>query len=140
MSFEYVPKGVKTKLSDIGTTQLALEKEEIKKSPFEIIEGKLDVIEIKDLPHQKIFKTKGEGILRVNVYNFPGWKAFCDKEELKIEETGKLRLITLKIPQGRHRIEVVFTDTPVRRLANFVSLVTVIIILIGGFYGKKTFS
>ena len=140
MSFEYVPKGVATKLSDIGTTQLDLEKEEIKRSSFEIIEGKLEIIEIRDLPHKKIFKTKGKGVLRVNVFDFPGWKAFNDGEEMAIEETGKLRLITLKIPQGEHRIEVIFTNTPVRRLANLVSLVSIIIILAGGFYGKKTFS
>jgi len=136
MSFEYVPKDVATKLSDIETTQVDLEKEEIKKNSFEIIEGALDVIEIKDLPHKKIFKTRGEGKLRINIFNFPGWKAFLDKEEIIIEETGKLKLITLEIPKGEHRIEVVFTNTFIRSLANFVSLLSILISL-GGFYVKK---
>lgn len=139
MSFEYVPKGVATKLSDIGTTQLDLEREEIAKESFDVIEGPLKVIEIKNFPHKKIFKTNGEGKLKVNVFNFPGWKAFCDGKEVKIEASGKLKLIALKIPKGEHQVKVVFTDTPIRRFANFLSLGSFIIILIGGFYGKKIF-
>lgn len=139
MSFEYVPKGVATKLSDIETTQLDLEKEEIAKRPFEIIKGPLEVIEIKNMPHQKVFKTKGGGDLRVNTYHFAGWKAFVDGREAVIKETGKLKLITLKIPDGEHRVEVVFNDTPVRRLANILTFIAFLISL-GGFYVKKSFS
>ena len=140
MSFEYAPRGVATKLSDIGTTQLDLEKKEIKRSSFEVTKGSLDIIEIGDLPHKKIFKTRGEGELRINVFNFPGWKAFVDKKETEIKETGKLKLITLKIPKGEHRIEVFFSNTPIRQLADIISLLSLILILTGGLYAKKIFS
>lgn len=122
MSFEYIPKTVATKLSDIETTQIDISREEIAKSSWEILEGHLEIEEIKDLPQRKILEIQGEGKLRVNAYNFPGWKAFIDQEEVEIKETGKLRLITVDIPKGKHRVEVVFTNTPVRSLANLVSL------------------
>lgn len=139
MSFEYVPKGVATKLSDIETTQLDLEKDEIARTSFEITRGALEVIEIKNLPQKKILKTKGEGELRLNVFNFPGWKAFLNGSEIGIRETGKLRLIALDIPEGEHQVKVVFTDTPVRKLANLISLSALIVILVGGVYAKKIF-
>ena len=140
MSFEFVPKGVTTTFSDIATTQLDIEKEEIAKTPYEIINGEIKVIKIKDVPHQKFLKTKGKGSLRINVFNFPGWKAFIDKKETVIKESEKLKLITLRIPSGEHKIEVVFTDTPIRKLANFISLVSLITILIGGLNVKKIFA
>jgi len=140
MSFEYLPKGVATKYSDIKTTQIDLEKEEIKKSSFEILRGDLEVTEVKDWPHKKIFKTKGEGELRVNVFNFPGWKVFLDQKEVEIKETGKLKLITFEIPKGEHRIEIVLQDTPVRQLANIISLGSIFSLLIGSIYVKKIFS
>ncbi|HUS60366.1 MAG TPA: 6-pyruvoyl-tetrahydropterin synthase-related protein [Nevskiaceae bacterium] len=129
MSFEYVPKTVATKLSDIGTTQLDINEEEIAKSSYEVLDSDLEVRQIKDFPHRKIFETQKEGRLRINVYNFPGWKAFIDQKEVGIEETGKLRLITLDIPKGKHRVEVVFTNTPVRSLANLVSLVSLVLMV-----------
>lgn len=138
-SFEFVPKGVATKLSDIGTTQLDITKDEIAKTSYEVLGGDLEVGEIKNLPHKKNFATKGEGKLRVNVYNFPGWRAFIDQNEAKIEETGKLKLITIDIPKGVHRVEMVFTNTPVRSLANLISLVSIVMVVAGGFYLKRTF-
>ncbi len=138
-SFEFVPKGVATRLSDIGTTKLDITKEEIAKTSYEVLKGDLKVGEVKNLAHQKIFETKGAGELRINVYHFPGWKAFVDQKEVEIKKTGKLKLITLDLPQGKHRVEVVFTNTPVRSLANLVSLGTLVILLVGGAYVKKTF-
>jgi hypothetical protein len=139
LSFEFVPKGVATKLSDIGTTQLDITQEEIATSSYQVLGGDLEVKEIKNFPHQKIFETKGEGELRVNVYYFPGWRAFIDKEEIKIKETGKLKLITLDLPAGEHQVEVVFANTPVRSLANIISLAAAAILLIGGLGVKKNF-
>jgi len=139
LSFEFVPKGVATKLSDIDTTQLDITQEEIAKSSHQVLSGDLEVKEIKNLPHKKIFETKGEGELRVNVYHFPGWRAFIDKEEIKIKETGKLKLVTLDLPAGEHQVEVVFANTPVRSLANIISLAAIAILLIGGLGVKKNF-
>lgn len=137
MSFEYVPKDVKTKLSDVNTTQLDLTKEEIKKESFEILSGNPEVSMIEDLPHKKLLKTKGEGELKINVFNFPGWQAFLDGKKIEIGETEKLRLIKVKIPQEKHRLKIIFTDTPVRRLANTISLMSILVFLGGLFYEKE---
>ncbi len=140
LSFEFVPKGVATRLSDIGTTQLDIAEEGIGKTAYQALTGDLEVEVVKDFPHQKILTTKGQGELRVNVYNFPGWKAFLDQEEIGIQESGKLKLISLDVPEGEHQVEVVFTDTPVRSLANLVSLLAAIVLVGGGLGAKKIFS
>ncbi|HUS52088.1 MAG TPA: hypothetical protein VMX77_01325, partial [Candidatus Bathyarchaeia archaeon] len=139
-SFEFVPEGVATRLSDIGTTQLDISQDEIGKTSFEVLDGDLEVEETINFPHKKVFVTNGKGKLRVNVYSFPGWKARIDQKEVGIEETGKLKLVTLDVPEGEHRVEVVFTDTPVRRTANLVSLMSMATLFLAGGLGvKKSF-
>lgn len=58
---------------------------------------------------------------------FPGWFVFLDNQPLPITE--KQGLISFNLPSGRHLLEMKFTDTPVRTIANFISLLTFILIL-----------
>lgn len=139
LSFEFVPEGVATRLSDIGTTQLDISQDEIGKTSFEVLGGDLEAEEIISFPHKKVFVTNGQGELRVNVYSFPGWKALIDQKEVRIKKTGKLKLVTLDVPEGEHQVEVVFADTPVRKIANLISLVSIVIFLAGGLVVKKNF-
>ena len=38
-------------------------------------------------------------------------------------------LISFKLPEGEYNIEVKLTDTPIRKIGNLVSLVSIIILL-----------
>lgn len=130
-SFEFIPKGVKTTLSDIGTTQIAISQNEIPTQSYEVLNGDLKVIELKNLPHLKIYQvlsTKG-GILRINTYNFPGWEVTIDRQKASINDQNKLKLITIKIPHGKHEVTVEFKNTPIRTIGNYLSLCAFIIVV-----------
>jgi len=136
-SFEFVPKGVATTLSDIETTQLDIKKEEIPKKSYEVA-GDMKVKEEKVIPHIKKFSVDGEGgVLTINTYNFPGWEAKIDGKVTPINDNNKLKLITTKVPPGTHIVEAQFKNTPVRTVGNLISLIA-ILTLIGGFiYERK---
>jgi len=130
-SFEFVPIGVKTVFSDIGTTQLDISKKEIPTQSFQILKGDLNISEIKNLPHQKIYQihsTKG-GVLRINTYNFSGWEVTIDGKNTFINDQNKLKLITVKIPPGKYEVTVEFQNTPIRTLGNYLSLFSLIIMV-----------
>ncbi len=69
--------------------------------------------------------------LRVFSHDFPGWRAFVDNQPLMIKDEEKTRYIILMVPPGKHIIEVKFTDTKIRQIANRVSIATLAMLFIG---------
>lgn len=126
-SFEFVPKGVATKLSDIKTTQVDLDQNDIPKSPYKILNGKAEVQVVSNKSHSKIFRVKssGKSTVQVNTFSFPGWKTEVDGKEVKYQDNNKLKLIVVDVPDGNHLLTANFGNTIPRAIGNAISLVTV---------------
>lgn len=132
MSFEFVPKGITTVLSDIQTTQVDIQKKEITKLSFRT-EGKIKVEEEKILPHFKKFSVEGKGgTLIINTYYFPGWEVKIDNRKTAIDDNNKFKLIRVKIPQGPHTVEAEFKNTPIRSVGNLLTIISLLIFLFLG--------
>jgi len=82
-----------------------------------------------------------EALVRINIFEFPNWKVYLDGKEInhfvdKNEEWGRMYVV---VPQGKHKIYIQLLNTPIRTIANYISLFTwfgLIIFLITDF--KKT--
>lgn len=59
---------------------------------------------------------------RFRTFAFPGWRAWVDGVEVPITPTDD-GLITFPVPDGRHALVVAFGETPLRWLADVMSLV-----------------
>ena len=75
-------------------------------------------------------EVKEEAILRLNQYYFPGWVVEVDGKEVKINylvdgESYGLQLFDIGL--GRHLVEAKFINTPIRNLADSISLISLII-------------
>lgn len=129
-SYEFVPKGVKTKKTAYGTTTLAIEEKDLPKKPYVIISGRAKVKIEKNKFDEKVFTVAAATPIqfRLNTYYFPGWTAQAGARNLKIDDQNDLKLITVSLPKGHHRLRFQFTDTPVRKLGNAVSLISLIFI------------
>jgi uncharacterized membrane protein len=132
MAFEYVPKGVATKISTNNTTIIDIEKDEVATRSFEVRKGDLQVKELQIKPHYKKFQIAGQGggVLRINTYSFPGWKVFIDGNEASFNDNNKLKLIETQVPNGNHVVEAKFTDTIYRTIGNVLSICSIIGILL----------
>lgn len=128
MSFEYVPNGIATVLSDIQTTQVDIKKEELPEKPFEVGSG-IKVVNQEILPHIKKFLIEGSGKLTINTFYFPGWEVKIDGQKVKVDDNNKFKLMTVYLPEGKHRVEAKFGNTPVRSLANILSAASLFIFL-----------
>jgi uncharacterized membrane protein len=83
-----------------------------------------------------VFMDK-DGNITVNTLYFPGWIATVDLKDVPIQysEDG---IIRISVPRGRHAIRVRFTDTPVRRAGNIISIVSVAVLAVLGYtYRRK---
>lgn len=131
-SFEFVPKGVATKKNKQGLTTLAIAKKDLPKQSYQILSGQATVSERENRFQDKRFtitaKTPVE--FQLNTYNFPGWKAWLNNQPLLIQDNNRLKLITVKLPEGKLTLKFKFTDTPVRVIGNFISLISLLLIII----------
>jgi hypothetical protein len=62
--------------------------------------------------------------LALHRFYFPGWQARIDGQAAPVYPSGELGLVTVDVPAGDHAVELRFGDTPLRRLANGLSLLS----------------
>ena len=79
--------------------------------------------------------------IRVNLLDYPGWRAAVDGRAVEITPSPEFGLVTFPLPAGRHDVVIAFGPTPLRRLAGGVSLVSGFILIglaVRGRRGWKT--
>lgn len=128
-SFEYSPKGVAIKESSLGTNVIDVSEEDIPISKVNSTNN-IAISNIVQKPHKLTFTADANepSMLTVNTYNFPGWTAKIDGQQTIILSNNKFKLITLNLPKGVHDVKIEFKDTAVRKTANVISFVSIIII------------
>lgn len=71
--------------------------------------------------HKYTINTRSEFVTE-NTMFYPGWKVFVDGAEKEINYTnGKINYV---VSPGAHQIETKFTETPLRKAVDIISLVT----------------
>lgn len=83
---------------------------------------------------EKEIERIDENTVQINTIYWPGWKVFVDGEERKVDYDNKMGVMRVKVSAGEHEIKPVFTETPLRVLANFVSVISFFGLI---FYVKK---
>ncbi len=141
LSYEYVPKEVATKISNMGTTVLAISKKDIPRNPFTVVSGHMELSLLGNTAIEKNLTTRVTmpGVLQVNSYAFPGWKVLVDGKEQTYNDANSLHLIQIPLSTGQHRIRVIFTNTPIRTKSNLLSLFFLTILVGILFLPKRVF-
>lgn len=105
----------------------------------EIKEGSAEISNIKKGTNWYNFEVdvKKESVLQIPLYDFPVWKALVDKKETMITHDNFLGLITIKIPEGKHIINLKLTNTPLRTLGNLISGISWLFLLL--FFLRRRF-
>jgi hypothetical protein len=61
--------------------------------------------------------------LHVHSFMFPGWRAFVDDRAVPVETHPDLKTMLIDVPQGRHTIKLIFSNTTTRALSQALSLI-----------------
>ncbi|PJA49918.1 hypothetical protein CO169_00565 [Candidatus Shapirobacteria bacterium CG_4_9_14_3_um_filter_39_13] len=123
---EYLPVWVKVKPKDY-------EGEKVK-----VVEGEGEIKEINwgYLEKDFIFLAKKESVVELAHIYYPGWKAFVNGEEEKIDYGNERGLMKLKLSEGQNLVKFKFLRTPLRLTSEIASLIG---LLITGFLLAKSF-
>lgn len=89
-------------------------------------------------PWQATWQSKltDAATITLAVHDFPGWQARLDGNPLPVnsDDNGRIQLL---IPAGEHTVELAFRRTPVRWLADLLTLASVIIVALGLLLGWR---
>lgn len=89
---------------------------------IQVLSEKPDQLDLK-------IETASPFALRLHRTFFPGWQVYVDGRKVPTGPSGQIGLVTAEIPAGSHRVLVRFEDTPLRRVAVAISLVSVLILI-----------
>ncbi len=93
-----------------------------------IIEGDGIILNREESNSWRRYTTESVQTIRMadNTFYFPGWKVYIDGKEVPIEfqDMNYRGVITYNVPPGKHSIDVRFTNTKIRLLANTISIVS----------------
>ena len=104
-----------------------------------------DMRVFRDKSHQVLAEVKisTSANLRFNQFYFPGWQIKVDNQKVELDylsDGESYGLPLFDIERGSHKIEAQFKNTPVRNLADGISLLSVIMFLYAGYnsrFGKR---
>lgn len=128
-------------LGNSFATQWSSWKKERSKDKIEIIDGIAQITEekMKLIEYQFSILAKTASIVRVNTLYYPGWTVFVDTENIPIDFI-KDGTITFFVPSGEHTVRVYFTETPLRLMANMISLVSLFWLVLSFILNKYAYS
>lgn len=107
-------------------------------SQFEIING--DNVILNPIKQSTFHSVTTNSTLPVtlvdNTVYFPGWIAYVDNREVPIQfqDINYKGFIEIAIPEGKHTVIIRFEETKIRKIADYISLVSMICILLFSVY------
>ncbi len=71
---------------------------------------------------------KDEGMLRLQLFYFPGWEVKVNGKISQIDYSNELGLLTFPLSEGESFVHAKLKDTPLRKLSNLLTLISIMAI------------
>lgn len=122
-SFEYLPKGVTLKQTQLQTNVVDIDRSDITQNKVKVEEGNATIEDLKSSPTNVSFSIDAQTSvqIKVNIFDFPGWTVKVNDKQVDFSSDNKLKLITFGVDAGKSRVLVEFKNTPVRLMSNLIS-------------------
>ena len=66
--------------------------------------------------------VESETIIKLPLYDFPGWQVFANGKPVEINHQNELGLIAFRLGLGSYKVEAKLKNTPIRTTGNLISL------------------
>jgi hypothetical protein len=97
-----------------------------------IVSSDAEVVSIKEISavnYESEIVADTNSHATINFYYFPGWQLKVDEEIVSAEILKPLGNMSVEIPPGTHTLSVEWKETPLRKAANVISIISAIIIM-----------
>ncbi|MBI2621378.1 MAG: hypothetical protein HYW63_01875 [Candidatus Levybacteria bacterium] len=98
---------------------------------IEIIQGYAKIVKLLRSTTSRSYKIESLEAVRIreNTLYFPGWKVYVDGSEeknIEFQDPNNRGLITFGLAPGKHKVDIIFENTKLRKFADAVSAVSVL--------------
>ena len=110
---------------------------EIANNKISILEGESNIISQSNKTYKikTLIDVKKETNLKINIAYFPAWNAFLDSK--KVPYTASNNGLIIVLPEGRHSLDIEFIQTPIEKIANSISLISLIVLFTSIIFTRK---
>ncbi len=119
---DYLPSQVKTVPETLAPS-----------SPW-VVQGEAQISEFKKRSDFWRFTIDSSNLsgatVRVPVFDFPNWTVLIDQQPVVFGHNNDLGVIEILIPAGKHTVVGWFSNTPLRLIANLISIISFSVLLI----------
>lgn len=100
--------------------------EDIKGGEIQIVAGATEIRSVysETLLYRLTVAAEIPTTLRIGSVYFPGWHAYLGEEAIVLKPEPSSGLLTFEVPPGKHVLEIRFEDTRIRKVGQYMSLVT----------------
>jgi len=111
----------------------------VKQKPLTLPENKIEIVKgegiIQNISYnnkQISFATdlKTNSTIQINTIYWPGWQAFLDNKEIKINYKNSEGVMKINLQKGNHNIRFSFQETPLRLMSDFFSVISLFALII----------
>lgn len=97
----------------------------------ELLNGKGEVINVIERSNRISFELDNSTStkIRLNTVYYPGWRAYVDNNEVDIHYENSKGVMDIPIAEGQRNIRFVFSETPLRILADGISVIAVVLLI-----------
>ena len=99
--------------------------------------GMLDIVHWR--AHSRLFRVSAElpATVRVSTFYYPGWTALIDGREIPVGIEKDSGAMLINVPPGKNEVLLEFRDTPLRRVAKWISIISLLAALFGLAMAKR---
>ena len=96
----------------------------------QVEKGEATIADIKSAPTKISFEVDAQtaSVIKVNIYDFPGWVVKVNNKQVPKSSNNKLKLITFNLDNGVSKVDIEFKNTPIRKASNIITLLSIIIL------------
>jgi hypothetical protein len=101
----------------------------VKEEPTEHFEKKVEGVETGDVVYNSkniSFIAKSSGTASIRTIYFPGWRAYVDGKEAKIDYSNAEGLMEVRIERSNSKVRLQFSETPLRLFADIASVTSLV--------------
>jgi len=145
---QYINKGDSYYLTNDATTTSSNELMPIwvKKIPFQRPAEKVEIVKGAGTVNNIFYNSKkitfdvlaeGNTKVRVNTIYYPGWEAFVNSQKAEIDYTNERGVMELEVPKGENKVELKFSETPLRLFADLLGIISILLLVFYGSISRK---
>jgi hypothetical protein len=99
-----------------------------------VVSGRAEVSDIREKPQHRSYHIRADELstLRTGLFYFPGWRITANDKSIPVQVIEGDGVMQFELPAGDYDVDIDFGETPLRSLAKWLTVLSVVVLIAGG--------